>query len=176
MCKCLNICVPWQQTCEDETEITAKIAAGNKRYHALDSTLKKTNVKHSLRVSLYKAKIRPIVTCGTESWTLKNKMETVLMTWAKKILIKVQGLINEKVSWRIKINEEICNKCKSPDILIVIKACIREWFRHVRLDGGGIIKELLQGKRGSGREKNGLRLRWMNDVQQGLRNTDVTRW
>jgi hypothetical protein len=44
------------------------------------------------------------------------------------------------------------------------------------LDGGGIIKELLQGKRGSGREKNGLRLRWMNDVQQGLRNTDVTRW
>ena len=56
---------------------------------------------------------------------------------------------------------------KSPGILTVNKACRRKWLGRVRLDGGRITKELLEGERGSGteRKKRGLRLKWTNDVQ-----------
>jgi hypothetical protein len=46
-----------------------------------------------LRVSICKTKIRPIVTCGAELWTLKNKMETAVIKWERKILRTKQGLI-----------------------------------------------------------------------------------
>jgi len=55
--------------------------------------------------SLYETIIRPVVTCGAESWTLTNKMERALMTWERKILRKIY----ENGYWRIKINEDICN-------------------------------------------------------------------
>jgi len=45
------------------------------------------------------------------------------------------------------------NKFKLSSYLTAIKACRRKRLGHVTLDGGRIMKELLEGKRGSGRER-----------------------
>ena len=50
---------------------------------------------------------------GAESWTVMNKVEITLMTWEWEIRREVY----EKDAWRIKMNQEIYNTFKSPDIV-----------------------------------------------------------
>jgi hypothetical protein len=84
-------------------------------------------------------------------------MERVLMTWERKIPRKIYGPTHENGYWRIKINQEIYNKFKSPNILTVIKVCGLEWLGHVvRMDGARIVKKLLEGKPGGWRKKGDL--------------------
>ena len=81
---------------EVETYIKAKIIACNKCYHAVEhSLLNKIYITHSLRVCLYKTTVIPIVACDTESCTLTYKKERALMTWERKILRKICGLMGE---------------------------------------------------------------------------------
>jgi hypothetical protein len=61
------------------------------------------------------------VTYGAETWILTRKMETMLMTWERKILRKIYGPIKENGQRRIKTNEELMTKYKAPDTVNVIK-------------------------------------------------------
>jgi hypothetical protein len=127
-----------------------------------------------IKRGLYKTIIRPIVTFGAESWTITNKMERVFMTWERKILRKPYGPTYENGYWRIKMNQEIYNKFKSPNTLTAIKVCRLEWLGHVvRMDGARIVKKLLEGKPGGGRKKGRPTLRWIDDVESDLRNIGV---
>jgi len=58
-------------------------------------------------------------------------METMLMTWERKILRKIYGPTKENGRWRIKTNEELMTKYKAPDIVNVIKIRRLEWLGHV---------------------------------------------
>jgi hypothetical protein len=104
-----------------------------------------------------------------------HKIEASLMTWERKILRKIYGPAYENVYYRIKVNEEISNLFKSPDIVTVIKVCKLEWFTHiVRMDGERTVKKSLEGKPGQGRKKRGkARLRWMDGVELDVRNMGV---
>jgi hypothetical protein len=51
---------------------------------------------------------------GAESWTLTNTMD--LSDVRKEILTKVDGPSHDNNYWRIKINQEVYNKFKSPDL------------------------------------------------------------
>jgi hypothetical protein len=68
-------------------------------------------------------------------------------------------------------------KYKAPDIVNVIKIRILEWLGHVvRMNETRSVKkvfeEKLEGQRGRGRP----RLRWINDVEDDLRELGVKRW
>jgi hypothetical protein len=47
------------------------------------------------------------VTYGAEKWTLTSKIETLLMTWERKILRKIYGPIKEHGQWINKTNAEL---------------------------------------------------------------------
>jgi hypothetical protein len=49
--------------------------------------------------------------------SLTRKGEGILLTWERKIFRKIYGPTYENGYWRIKINQEIYNKFKSPDIV-----------------------------------------------------------
>ena len=66
------------------------------------------------------------MTYGAETWTLTNKMERDLVTWEGKILKKIYGPTCENRYWRIKSNQEICNKFRCPDIVTVTEVCRQE--------------------------------------------------
>jgi hypothetical protein len=59
----------------------------------------------------------------------------------------------------------------------VIKVCRLEWLGHVvRMDRERTVRKLQEGKPGGGRKNGRPRLRWMDDVELGLRHMRVKRW
>jgi hypothetical protein len=77
------------------------------------------------------------------------------MTWERKILRNKYGPSHDKRYWRIKINQEIYNKFKSPNSVTEIKIHILEWLGHVlRVGSIRAAKKLPGGKTGEGRKKN----------------------
>ena len=158
---------------EIETEIKSKNAVGNKRYYALGPIIKRST-SQSIKIHLYKMIIRPAVTYGADTWTLTSKIEKMLITWERKILRKIYGPTKENGQWRIKTNEELRTKYKSPDIVTVIKIRRLEWLGHVsRMNETRSVVKIfegkLQGRRGRGRP----RLRWINNVEDDLRKLSV---
>jgi hypothetical protein len=49
----------------------------------------------------------------------------------KEILRNIYGSIYENIYWRMKMNQQIYNKFKSPDIVTVIKVRRLEWLGHI---------------------------------------------
>ena len=159
-----------------ETEIKSKIAVGNKSYHTLKPVLIKRSISQSIKIRLYKTVIREIVTYRTETWTLTNTAEKMLMTWDRKILRKIYGPTNENGQWRIKTNSELLDKYKSLDIVTVIKIQRLEWLGHaIRMNETRSIKKIFEGKLEGRRDREQPRLRWTDDVDD-LRKLDVKRW
>ena len=66
----------------------------------------KQEIHTTLRIRLYKTIIRPFVTCGAISWTLRNKMERASVTWDTKILRKMCGPMYVIVSKVVKMDSE----------------------------------------------------------------------
>jgi len=62
-----------------------------------------------------------IMTYGTESLTLTNKIKTALMMWERKILRKIYGPIYENGFWGTKMNQDFYNRFKSSGIETVIE-------------------------------------------------------
>jgi len=87
--------------------------------------------KETYKIFMEKAIIWPVVTFGAEPWNIMNKKERNLMTWEWEIRREVY----EKDSWRIKMDQEIYNTFKSPDIITVNKIRRLALLEHVRTDG-----------------------------------------
>ena len=137
--------------------------------------LKRRSISQSIKIRLYKTIIRPVVTYG--AWTLKSKMEKMLMTWERKIMRKIYGPTKENLQWRIKTNEELKTKYKAPDIVNVIKIRRLEWLGHVvRMNETRSVKKISEGKLEGRRSRGRPRLRWINDVEDDLRKLGVKRW
>jgi hypothetical protein len=91
-----------------ETEIKSKIAAGNKRYCALRPILKRRPISQSIKtIRLYRTAMRPTMIYGAETWSLTSKIESMLMTWERKILRKIYRPTNKTGQWRLKTNSEL---------------------------------------------------------------------
>jgi hypothetical protein len=73
------------------TEIKSKLAVRNKCHYALGPILKRRSISQAIKVRLHKTIIRPAVTYRSETWTVTNKNEKMLMTCERKILGKIYG-------------------------------------------------------------------------------------
>jgi hypothetical protein len=101
----------------------------------------------------------------------------MLMTWERKILRKIYGPTKENGRWRIKMNEELMTKYKTPDIVSIIKIRRLEWLGHVvRMNETGSVKKIFEGKLEGRRGRGRPRLRWINDVEGDPRKLGVKRW
>jgi hypothetical protein len=77
----------------------------------------------------------------------------------------------QKMLLENKVNQEIYDKCKSPDNVTIIKVYTLVQLGHVvRMDGKRTAKKLLEGKPERRRKKGTLRLRQRNDTELDLRN------
>jgi len=70
-----------------------RIQVGNRAYTANYCMLKSKIIRRSIKMQIYKTLIRPVVTYGSETWTLTKSDENLLRIFEMKILCKIYGLI-----------------------------------------------------------------------------------
>jgi hypothetical protein len=83
-------------------------------------------------LKLYRTVIRPIVTCASETWVLKETIIQKLLVFERKLLRRIFGPTRENQIWRVKTNEELDKLIKHKNIINYIKAQRLSWFGHVQ--------------------------------------------
>jgi hypothetical protein len=90
-----------------EEEIKERIALGNKALFANKKMFQTKLTSKMVKLKLYCSVIRPVVTYGCETWTLKEPIINRLMVFERKVLRKIFGPTNENGIWRIKTKQEL---------------------------------------------------------------------
>jgi len=81
--------------------IKERIMMGNKAYYANRQLINSSLISRSNKLQIYCMLVRPVVTYGSESWTLTMEEETALAVFERKILRKIYGPVKENELWRI---------------------------------------------------------------------------
>ena len=74
---------------------------GNKAYYANRQMVNSSLISGSRKQQIYRTLVRPVVTYGSESWTLTMEEERALAVFERKILRKIYGPVKENELWRI---------------------------------------------------------------------------
>jgi hypothetical protein len=88
-------------------------------------------------MQIYKTLIRPVVTDGSETWTLTKSDESFLRIFERKILQKIYGQIQEGDIWRNRNNEELNRSINGEDIVKFIRAQRIRWLGTCKENGSG---------------------------------------
>jgi len=80
---------------------------GNKAYCANRQLVNSSLMSRNSKLQIYRTLVRPVVTCGSESWTLTMEEERPLAVFERKILRKIYGPVKENKLWRIRRNDEL---------------------------------------------------------------------
>ena len=158
-------------------EIERRIISGNKAYYANLNLLKSQILSRKSKTKIYKTIIRPVVTYGSETWTMNGQDEERLRVFERKILRKILGPIQENGEWRIRRNKEIEDYIDGEDIVRFIKSGRIRWAGHIqRMNEDRIPKQVfrsrMEGRRIQGRPRN----RWQDQLERDLKNIGVRKW
>jgi len=99
--------------------IKERIVMGNKAYFANRQLVNSSLISRNSKLQIYRTLIRPVVTCGSESWTLTMEEERALAVFERKILRKIYGPVKENELWRIRRNDELEAIINGENIVIV---------------------------------------------------------
>ena len=87
--------------------------------------------------------VHPVVTCGSESWTLTMEEERALAVFERKILRKIYEPVKENELWIIRRNDELEAIIKGENIVRFIKCQRIRWLGHIeRMQDTAIPKKM----------------------------------
>jgi hypothetical protein len=75
--------------------------------------------------------VRPVVTYGSETWTLKARDENALRCSERKMLRRIFGPVQDSCGWRIRYNQELDRLIEGQDLVRFIKAQRLRWLGHI---------------------------------------------
>ena len=79
------------------------------------------DVSRNSKLQIYRTSVRPVVTYGSESWTLTMEEERALAVFERKISWKIYGPVKENELWRTRQNDELEVIIKRQNIVRFIK-------------------------------------------------------
>ena len=124
---------------------------------------------------MYATLILPVVTYGSETWTLTKQDEEKLLVFERKILRKIYGAIKEGEEWRIRMNHELQALYQKPNIIGIIKSKRLSWYGHLlRMPPERMVNQIFHKNPPNKRPPGRPRVRWADNVQQDLRSMGVT--
>ena len=108
-----------------------KIMMGNKAYYANRQLFNSRPISRNSKLQIYRTLVRPVVTCGSESWTITMEEEKALAVFGREILRKIYGPVKGNELWRIRRNDELEAIIKLESIVRFIKWQRIRWFGHI---------------------------------------------
>ena len=158
-------------------EIQKRIVAGGRAYYAAIKIFRSRLLSRTTKLKLYKTLIRPIVTYGSEAWTMSDKDENSLLVFERRILRRIFGAKCVAGVWKIRTNGELDLLIEGENIVRFIKAQRLRWIGHVqRMPDCRAPKKVLDQRMVGTRRRGRPRRRWLTDVTDDLRTMRVTDW
>ena len=153
---------------KDETEeIRARIMAAKKAYSSLQTIFRFKNIHRNNKIKLYKTLIKPILCCGSVTWTLTQTTEQMLNTFGRKILRRIYNPTQQVGRWRPRWNSELYSLYNEPNIVEGIKIRRLGWAGHIiRMEEERIPRKVLNGKFYTTRPPGRPRTGWADVVQR----------
>jgi len=74
-----------------QTEIQRRTLAGSRTYFAAVSLFRNRLLSTATKIRLCKTLIRPVVTYGTETWTMTKKEEQAVLIFEREIFRRIYG-------------------------------------------------------------------------------------
>jgi hypothetical protein len=149
---------------------------GNKAYYANGQLVNSSLISRSSQLQIYRTLVRPVVTYGSESWTLTMEQERVLAVFERKILRKIYGQVKENELWRIRRNDELEDIIKGENIVRFIKSQRIRWLGHIERMKCTAIPKKMYGKMYETRRRGRPKTRWLDDVSTDLRRMGINEW
>jgi len=144
----------------------------DKAYYASRQLVNSSLISRDSKLQIYRTLVRPVVTYGSESWTLT--MEEERAVFEKKILRKIYGPVKENELWIIRRNDEFETIIKGENIFRFIKCQRIRWLGHIeRIQDTAIPKKMLYGKLYATRRRGRPKMRWLDDVSTDLRKMGI---
>jgi len=127
---------------------------------------------------MYKSIIRPTVTYGCETWAMTVTEQNRLLVFERRVLRKIYGpTLDNDGTWRIKTNEELEILIKRKNIVKFIKSQrLRRAAHVIRMDTKRIVKKVTECEPCSSRPVGRPRLRWLDQVEEDLKEMKVRNW
>jgi len=101
--------------------IKERIMMGNKAYYANRQLVNSSLISRKSKLQIYHTLVRPVVTYGSESWTLTMGEKRALAVFERKILRKIYGPVRENELWKSRRNDELEAIIKRENIVRFIK-------------------------------------------------------
>ena len=142
-------------------ESRRRLLPGRKAMTNLDSVLKSRDAALSTKVRTVKAIVFPVVTHGTESWTVKkaeHQRIDAFKLWCWRRLLRVP--------WRARrsnqsILREINPEYSLQGLMLELKL---QYFGHLMQTDDSLEKSLMLGKTESRKRRGCQRIRWLDGI------------
>jgi hypothetical protein len=119
---------------------------GNKAYYANRQWVNSSLISRNSKLQIYRTLVRPVVTYGSELWTLTMEGERALAVFERKFLRKIYGPVKENKLWRIRRNDELEAIIKGENIVKFIKCQRIRWLGHIERIQDTAIPKKMYGK------------------------------
>ena len=152
--------------------VRARVNAAWLKWKEMSGVIYHKRMPRKLKVKLYKTVIRPVLTYGAETWTLRTKEENTLEATEMRMLRRLK-----RVTLLDHIRSEDIRKELDVDpIMEKIRAVRLRWFGHiVRMSKNNLVKLAwkmeVDGKRPVGRPRK----RWSDNIKEDLSRRGLTK-
>lgn len=156
-----------QKDGQNEAEINNRIESANKVYFALSNTfVRKKEVSKKTKLTVYNTIFKPILTFGSESWTLTKQQENKIQASEMKYLRGIMGVTKRD---RLR-NVEIRNELEVEPVKNTIERQQLRWFGHLsRMGNSRQPKIIWQTKTNIKRARGRPRRRWDETIADILK-------
>ena len=123
------------------TEISARIEKYTRNFFMMYPLFKEKCILTQVKTSIYITILKPILTYGTECWSLTMKTSSRLQAAEMKVLRTIRGVTRMD---RLR-NEQIRSDLSVKPLLIEIEESRLRWYGHIkRMDDGRMAKRYLE--------------------------------
>jgi hypothetical protein len=156
--------------------IKERIMMGNKAYYANRQLVNSSLISRNSQLQIYRTLVRPVVTYGSESWTLTMEEERALVVFERKILRKIYVPVKENKLWRIRRNDELEAIIKGENTVRFIKCQRIRWLGHIERMQDTAIQKKMYGKLYATKRRGRPKMKRLDDMSTDLRKMEIKEW